>query len=212
MATAIAAPPSPSPWGRGTTARATSRTAVRPPTATRTRSAASCSRRSAAEIVATGLLGVRRRWSGGREVSGFPSARPSVCPGARSVEEKDCLSRGRPLRAPVSRRGVCPSAGHACGRASGVGAIPRGVCASAGRPYVWSIQQEETTMGEWTDKAKGKVKETVGVATGDRELEAEGKADTLKGKVKEGIEDAKRAIKDKVEDLKGRKREDPDAI
>ncbi|ATB29537.1 CsbD family protein [Melittangium boletus] len=67
-------------------------------------------------------------------------------------------------------------------------------------------------MGEWTDKTKGKVKETVGVATGDRELEAEGKADTLKGKVKEGIEDAKRAIKDKVDDLKGNKREDPDAI
>lgn len=50
-------------------------------------------------------------------------------------------------------------------------------------------------MGEWTDKAKGKVKETVGVATGDRSLEAEGKADTLKGKV----EDAKRVIKDAVD-------------
>jgi uncharacterized protein YjbJ (UPF0337 family) len=65
-------------------------------------------------------------------------------------------------------------------------------------------------MGEWTDKAKGKVKETVGVATGDRELEAEGKADTLKGKVKEGIEDAKRVIKDAVDGAKGRR--DPDAI
>ena len=54
-------------------------------------------------------------------------------------------------------------------------------------------------MGEWTDKAKGKVKETVGVATGDRELEAEGKGDTLKGKVKEKIEDAKRVIKDAVD-------------
>jgi uncharacterized protein YjbJ (UPF0337 family) len=54
-------------------------------------------------------------------------------------------------------------------------------------------------MGEWTDKTKGKVKETVGVATGDRELEAEGKGDTLKGKVKEKIEDAKRVIKDAVD-------------
>ena len=54
-------------------------------------------------------------------------------------------------------------------------------------------------MGEWTDKAKGKVKETVGVATGDRSLEAEGKADTFKGKVKEKIEDAKRVIKDAVD-------------
>ncbi|WP_434384722.1 CsbD family protein [Melittangium boletus] len=67
-------------------------------------------------------------------------------------------------------------------------------------------------MGEWTDKAKGKVKETVGVATGDRELEAEGKADTLKGKVKEVAEDAKRAIKDGVDAIKGNSRRDPDAI
>ncbi len=54
-------------------------------------------------------------------------------------------------------------------------------------------------MGEWTDKTKGKVKETVGVATGDRELEAEGKSDTFKGHVKEKIEDAKRVIKDAVD-------------
>ncbi|MBN1209490.1 MAG: CsbD family protein [Myxococcaceae bacterium] len=54
-------------------------------------------------------------------------------------------------------------------------------------------------MGEWSDKLKGKVKETAGVASGDRELEAEGKADTLKGNVKEKVEDAKRAIKDVTE-------------
>jgi uncharacterized protein YjbJ (UPF0337 family) len=64
-------------------------------------------------------------------------------------------------------------------------------------------------MGEWTDKAKGKVKETVGAATGDRSLEAEGKVDTLKGKVKEGIEDVKRVIKDKIDEHKER-RDDPD--
>jgi uncharacterized protein YjbJ (UPF0337 family) len=51
-------------------------------------------------------------------------------------------------------------------------------------------------MGEWTDKMKGKVKETVGVATGDRELEAEGKKDTTKGNIKEAAEDVKRVIKD----------------
>lgn len=51
-------------------------------------------------------------------------------------------------------------------------------------------------MGEWTDKAKGRVKETVGVATGDRELEAEGKRDTAKGEIKGKVEDAKRVIKD----------------
>ena len=66
-------------------------------------------------------------------------------------------------------------------------------------------------MGEWTDKAKGKVKETIGVATGDRQLEADGKLDSLKGKVKEKVEDAKRVIKDTADDLKNRRR-DPDDI
>lgn len=54
-------------------------------------------------------------------------------------------------------------------------------------------------MGEWIDKAKGKVKETAGVATGDRELEAEGKKDTAKGHIKEAAEDVKRVIKDAVD-------------
>jgi uncharacterized protein YjbJ (UPF0337 family) len=64
-------------------------------------------------------------------------------------------------------------------------------------------------MGEMNDKLKGKVKETAGVVSGDRELEAEGKADTLKGKVKEKIEDAKRAIKDKVDSDRPSRREEP---
>lgn len=51
-------------------------------------------------------------------------------------------------------------------------------------------------MGELTDKAKGKLKEVGGVATGDRELEAEGKADQIKGAVKEKFEEAKQAVKD----------------
>lgn len=59
-------------------------------------------------------------------------------------------------------------------------------------------------MGEWTDKAKGRVKETAGVATGDRELEAEGKRDTTKGEIKGKVEDAKRAIKDAVDPDKPR--------
>ena len=62
-------------------------------------------------------------------------------------------------------------------------------------------------MGEWTDKMKGKVKETTGAATGDRELEAEGKADTLKGNVKEKIEDTKQAIKDAVDPDRPSRRE-----
>ena len=54
-------------------------------------------------------------------------------------------------------------------------------------------------MGEWTDKAKGKIKETAGVATGDRELEAEGKKDTAKGNIKGAFEDAKHAVKDALD-------------
>lgn len=62
-------------------------------------------------------------------------------------------------------------------------------------------------MGELTDKMKGKVKETAGVATGDRELEAEGKADTFKGHVKEKVEEAKRAIKDAADPNRPSRRE-----
>lgn len=65
-------------------------------------------------------------------------------------------------------------------------------------------------MGEWTDKAKGRVKETVGTATGDRSLEAEGKADTLKGKVKGVVEDVKHAIKDKTDEREEVRRGDAD--
>jgi uncharacterized protein YjbJ (UPF0337 family) len=51
------------------------------------------------------------------------------------------------------------------------------------------------------DKAKGKIKETVGVATGDRELEGEGKLDNLKGKVKDVAGNIREGIKDKLDDL-----------
>jgi uncharacterized protein YjbJ (UPF0337 family) len=51
------------------------------------------------------------------------------------------------------------------------------------------------------DKAKGKIKETVGGATGDRDLEAEGKLDNLKGKVKDVAGNVREGIKDKLDDL-----------
>ena len=54
-------------------------------------------------------------------------------------------------------------------------------------------------MGEWTDKAKGRVKQTVGAATGDRDLQAEGHADEAKGKVKGVVEDVKHGIKDALD-------------
>jgi uncharacterized protein YjbJ (UPF0337 family) len=40
------------------------------------------------------------------------------------------------------------------------------------------------------DEAKGKVKNTVGRATGDERTEAEGKLDEVKGNIKQGVADA----------------------
>jgi uncharacterized protein YjbJ (UPF0337 family) len=51
------------------------------------------------------------------------------------------------------------------------------------------------------DNIKGKVKETFGVATGDRELEGEGKIDQVKGKIKDVAGNIREGIKDKLDDL-----------
>jgi uncharacterized protein YjbJ (UPF0337 family) len=45
------------------------------------------------------------------------------------------------------------------------------------------------------DKATGKVKEVAGRATGDRDLEAEGKGQNVGGHVKDATESVKRAAK-----------------
>ena len=46
-----------------------------------------------------------------------------------------------------------------------------------------------------TQIAKGKVKETVGETTGDDKLEAQGKADQMKGNIKQAGEKTKDAFK-----------------
>lgn len=51
------------------------------------------------------------------------------------------------------------------------------------------------------DQAKGKVKETVGRATNDRELEREGNADRTGGKVQEGFGKVKRNVGEAIEDI-----------
>ena len=51
------------------------------------------------------------------------------------------------------------------------------------------------------DRAKGRLKETVGVATGDRKLEGEGKLEQIKGKIKDVAGDLRQGIKDKLDDL-----------
>src|SRR5207249_69939 len=47
-----------------------------------------------------------------------------------------------------------------------------------------------------TDEAKGRVKEAVGKATGNRRLQAEGKIDQAKGKVRKASGRVKRAARD----------------
>jgi uncharacterized protein YjbJ (UPF0337 family) len=51
------------------------------------------------------------------------------------------------------------------------------------------------------DNLKGRVKETAGVATGNRDLEAEGKLDQVKGKIKDAAGNLREGIKDKLDDL-----------
>ena len=58
------------------------------------------------------------------------------------------------------------------------------------------------------DRIKGKVKETAGVATGDRELEGEGKLDQAKGKVKDIAGNIREGIKEKLDDLDRPKHEE----
>jgi uncharacterized protein YjbJ (UPF0337 family) len=52
------------------------------------------------------------------------------------------------------------------------------------------------------DKAKGAVKETWGKVTGDKQTEAEGKADKVKGHVKDAAHDVKERTEDAVDSLK----------
>jgi uncharacterized protein YjbJ (UPF0337 family) len=51
------------------------------------------------------------------------------------------------------------------------------------------------------DQAKGSVKEGVGRAVGDDEMEAEGSADRAGGKLQEGYGEVKRKVGDAVKDV-----------
>jgi len=50
------------------------------------------------------------------------------------------------------------------------------------------------------DQAKGAVKDAAGKLTGDSKLQAEGKADKLKGKVENAVGGAKDAIREAADD------------
>jgi len=51
------------------------------------------------------------------------------------------------------------------------------------------------------DHAKGDVKETVGRALNDRDLEREGRADQAEGSIQEGFGKAKRKVGEAIEDI-----------
>ncbi|HEX8650537.1 MAG TPA: CsbD family protein [Pyrinomonadaceae bacterium] len=51
------------------------------------------------------------------------------------------------------------------------------------------------------DQAKGAVKENVGRAVDDREMESEGAADRAGGKLQEGYGEAKRKVGDAIKDV-----------
>jgi Uncharacterized protein conserved in bacteria len=63
-----------------------------------------------------------------------------------------------------------------------------------------SLPNKDEMEGKF-DKAKGKVKETVGRHINDRDMETEGAADQTKGNVKETYGKAKRQVGDAVKDL-----------
>jgi uncharacterized protein YjbJ (UPF0337 family) len=67
-------------------------------------------------------------------------------------------------------------------------------------------------MGEFTDKAKGRVKEVVGDVTGNKGLKREGERDQVKGQVERAVKDVKNAVKDTTEDVKNAVKDTTEAI
>ncbi|MGI5164602.1 CsbD family protein [Spirillospora sp. CA-253888] len=53
------------------------------------------------------------------------------------------------------------------------------------------------------DQAGGKVKETAGKATGNSEMEGEGKGDQMKAQAKDAMDDVKEKAGDAVDKVKG---------
>lgn len=55
------------------------------------------------------------------------------------------------------------------------------------------------------EQAKGNIKETIGDATDNKDLEAEGKGDKASGKAKEVVDDVKDKANDLIDKVKGDK-------
>ena len=63
-----------------------------------------------------------------------------------------------------------------------------------------SIPNKDETQGTW-EQVKGTVKDKVGEATGDRELEAEGKMQNAEGETQETWGKFKRGVSDTVDSV-----------
>ena len=63
-----------------------------------------------------------------------------------------------------------------------------------------SLPNRDELEGKF-DQAKGSVKETVGRAINDRDLEDEGRGDQTGGKVQEGFGTARRKVGEAIEDV-----------
>lgn len=66
--------------------------------------------------------------------------------------------------------------------------------------FIMGLPNRDEVEGKF-DRAKGTVKENVGRALNDRDLEGEGAADRAKGNVQEGWGTAKRKVGETVEDI-----------
>ena len=62
------------------------------------------------------------------------------------------------------------------------------------------LPNKDEMEGKW-DQAKGAVKENVGRAIDDRDMEAEGQADRASGNIQEGFGTAKRKVGEAIEDI-----------
>jgi uncharacterized protein YjbJ (UPF0337 family) len=63
-----------------------------------------------------------------------------------------------------------------------------------------SLPNKDEVKGKF-DQAKGAVKENVGRAVGDSDLEADGAADRAGGNVQQGYGEAKRKVGDAIKDV-----------
>jgi uncharacterized protein YjbJ (UPF0337 family) len=65
---------------------------------------------------------------------------------------------------------------------------------------IMGLPNKDEVQGKW-DQAKGAVKENVGRAIDDKEMESEGAADRASGNVQEGFGTARRKVGEAIEDV-----------